>query len=90
MADEWIARWRTGVLRKPLAYLAKLVQQAEAGHFHPELAAQERAKRQEAMRAEQLAAASETASSPEPVTQQSAEELQWIVKDLAQRLRHRP
>jgi len=35
VADEWIARWRTGTLRNPLAYLAKLVRQTEAVRFHP-------------------------------------------------------
>lgn len=82
MADEWIARWRTGVLRDPLAYLAKLVQQAEAGRFHPKLAGQERARRQEAIRTEHPARAS-------PAVPHAAEEVQWIVKHLAQRLRYK-
>jgi len=46
VADEWAARYRKGDLRIPLAYLAKLVAQFEAGLFSPELAAEERSRRQ--------------------------------------------
>ncbi|MGH8630593.1 MAG: hypothetical protein ACREU7_07495 [Burkholderiales bacterium] len=83
VADEWIARWRTGALRNSLAYLATLVQQAEAGRFHPELAGQERVRREEAIGTEHPAGAS-------PPAQHAAREVRWIVEDLAQRLRCRP
>lgn len=91
VADEWIARWRKGALRNPLAYLAKLVQQAEAGGFRPEVAAQERAKRQSEKRVIDAEAPPEMSTSPAADPPQDAsEKAKWIVQNLAQRLRHRP
>jgi len=90
VADEWIARWRAGTLRNPPAYLAKLVRQAEAGRFHPELAGQERARRQGQRPAEPRGLAQDTSPPCAQPNERTTEEVKRIVRDMAQQLSYRP
>jgi hypothetical protein len=83
VADEWAARLRRQSLHKPLAYLITLVQRANAGTFVPELAGEERARREREQR-------NNSSSSPSPPTvnqPSSAAQIQALVAVIGNTLR---
>ncbi|MCK9202686.1 MAG: hypothetical protein M0P42_16325, partial [Gallionella sp.] len=79
VADEWSARLRRGSMHKPLAYLTTLVKRAAAGTFVPELADEERLRR-EAQQGGAIQAAV-------PPRSERASQVQQLVADTVAHLR---